>query len=478
MFLRIVTSGSTLEARWKRIQKAALTVTLLSQRDEDSNERLWYFPASLFEELQTLAPPDSLEAGSKAKPLSQAAFGRFGNPSITVSWKALVAIEAVTGSRPVASREVIPDLVHFQSPDGAYGSKVPRHPGYTYTINDCARHTAMALLIQMSFGSEQSSTSILGKFERLVRWLVGPAGLEEGGWAFEQSERSQKQGLGPTSTASCIMALSKFVQMCDRENLPHDLYELIRQKVVRSLAALVETSTSGTWDLRNEGLPLETRVAESAYIISCIRHAIRHGALEELEPQSMDILRKLQLGLISVGVPLKHGWPSGIGGLSISPAATVCALHALSDLDIQELPNEARELLGAAEQRMLSDVCRDNGWEFLRGWDWATLAELSIVKIGPMSPFESNKLFKKVSAVKVARSHGHLNRFVLRGLPAESRMPVEYCLTRGQRVAMNETMASKFRASTAEFLKKSSWSVWTTLVGIAVLFLLSKFGLK
>src|ERR1700685_3882388 len=90
-------SSTNTESEWRRIQRAALAVTCLSQRDEDSDERLWYFPSSLFEELQTLAPPASNEARLKAPPSSQASFRRFGNPSITVSWKALLAIETATG---------------------------------------------------------------------------------------------------------------------------------------------------------------------------------------------------------------------------------------------------------------------------------------------------------------------------------------------------------------------------------------------
>lgn len=341
MFLGNLTRRRGIEAKWKPIQKAALTVTLLSQRDEDREERLWYFPASLFEELQTLAPADSDEAGSKAKPLSQAAYGRFGNPSITVSWKALVAIEAATGARPVASRDVIRDLAGFQSPDGAYGSKVPRHPGFT--INDCARHTAMALLIQMSFGNEQSPIATYSKFERPVRWLVGKAALPEGGWAFEQSERSQSQGLGATSTVACIMALSKFVQMCGRGELEKDgLYTLIKDKVAQSFHALVTANISGTWDLRNEGLPFETRVAESSYIISGVRHAIRHAALSELAPRSAQMLRELQFDLLSVGIPLAHGWPSEVGGLTISLAATACALPGHRRANWRALPFPAR----------------------------------------------------------------------------------------------------------------------------------------
>jgi hypothetical protein len=464
--------------KWKRVQGAALSVVALSQRDEDPSERLWYLPTSLFEELQTLAPPGSVEAKARDEVHVDRAYRRFGYPSITVSWKALAAIATATSARPAAAREVIRGLKEFQSPDGAYGSKVPRQHGHT--INECARHTAMALLIQMDFGEDQTPASLIARFERPISWLLGPAALPEGGWAFEQSVRSQQEGLGGTSTVACIMALSRFAAICGPATLKaKGVYELIQEQVSKSLRALAAHRTSsGTWDLRNEGLPTETRVAESAYIVSGIRYAVRAGALASLDEEAPEILRDMQEGLLQVGLPLERGWPAEAAGLSVSPSATICALHALSDLKPHNLDTKERQLVAAAETRLLEELGRDNIWEFLRTWDWATLAELSSARVGPIGLSEWSKLYSTIVSVKQAKDASRLSRAVLRRLPMAARMAARYCLTRGLSIPLRDTLSSKMRSASSEFMQKSAWAAWTTLIGIVVGFLLSKLNLK
>jgi hypothetical protein len=468
---------------WKSIQLSAVTVLVLSRRDEEQNERLWYLPASRFEELQTLAPPGSEESKAKATFVPGSAFRKFGNPSITVSWKALAAIETATGTRPIEAREVIRDIAEFQSPAGAYGSKIVRKD-QNFSINENARHTAMALLVQMLFGADQGPVSIFSRFERLVRWMVSETVfLPGGGWSFEQSEVSKRQGLGATSTIACLMALCQFVKMCNRDQLEESgLFALIQDKVALSLQALVRARTSGIWDLRNEGLPLETRTAESAYVISGVRYAIRFGALAELTSGLIDAekaLRELQMDLVAVALPLGHGWPADVGGLSVSPAATICSLHALLGFPVQQLPAEQRSLINAAEERMLTDIRRDNGWEFLRTWDWATLAEISTAKIGPLARPEWNELLKSIAAVREAKSNGRLSKSVLRHLPVESRLPLRYCLTRGGAISLHDNLLANITSSSTEFIKRSSWGAWTAVISFFVGLLLAKYiGLK
>lgn len=474
----VLTRGRRLAAKWQSIQRAALAVVVLSQRDEDRNERLWYFPTSLFEELQTLAPQGSVEAALKDQTRVESAYRRFGNASITVTWKALTALMAGTGEAPAASRDVIRGLSEFQSADGAYGSKVPRQHGHT--INDCARHTAMALLIHMDFGEDRTPGAIMARFERPVRWLLGPAALGSGGWAFEQSSRSQQEGLGGTSTVACIMALARFVTVCGEGPLQaNGLLGLIKDKLSLSLGALASSRTaSGLWDLRNEGLPTETRVAESAYIISGIRYAINNGELLSLVNDASNVLLDMQRGLLDVGTPLEQGWPAESGGLSVSLAATVCALHALSDLKPEQLRDKDRKLILSAEERLVRDIVRDNAWEFLRSWDWATLVELASHKVGPVPALDLSRLSGALTKVSAAKANGRVSPATLRGVPTEARAAVRYCLTRGLRVPLRDTPSSKLRSASGEFVRKSGWVVWTVLISAAVGFLLSKLSLK
>jgi hypothetical protein len=465
--------------QWRQIQLAALSVLTLSRRDEEPNERLWYHPASRFEELQTLAPPGSEEIKAKAQFVPDRAFRKFGNASITVSWKALIAIETATDIRPIESREVIEDIAKFQSATTAnYGSKIHRKDR-NFSINENARHTAMALLVQMSFGEDQGPVTIFSRFERPVQWLITEAILPDGGWQFEQSEASKKQGIGATSTIACLMALCQFVKICNRAELKEaGLFEPIRDKVNLSLRALTAARVNGIWDLRNEGLAPETRIAESAYVVSGLRHAIRFGGLTELADGIIDvqqILRQLQLDLLSIAIPLGQGWPADVGGLSISPAATICSLHALSDLPLEGLPREMCALISAAEERILTDIRRDNGWEFLRTWDWATLAELSTAKIGPLAPSDWRALLKNIAAVHEAKSLGQLSKSVLRRLPPESISAVQYCLTRGGAISLRDSAASNITNSIAEFLKRSGWGLWTAVISFFVGLLLAKY---
>jgi hypothetical protein len=331
------------------------------------------------------------------------------------------------------------------------------------------------LLIQMSFGHEQSAHAILTKFETPIRWLVMEAILERGGWAFEQTARSQAEGLGATSTVACVMALSKFYQLCEGSEFEaSELGGTIRQKVSASLDELVAASNQGTWDLRNEGLPLETRVAESAYVISGLRHAIERAALLKLYPNAAEVLRHLQVSLLSVGLPLKHGWPSGLGGLSVSPAASICALHALIDFDRNTLPAEARSFLSAAESRILVDVCRDNGWEFLRTWDWATLAEISSTRIGPMMGFKWRRLAKSADLVQRAKQKQKVGHLTLWRLPKDSRGAIEYVLSRGGRVLLRDSIVTRAGRLSLDFFVRSSWAVWTAGIGLILGYVLSR----
>jgi hypothetical protein len=464
---------------WKHLQLAALSVLSLSRRDDQPNERLWYYPASRFEELQSLAPPGSEEFKAKAQFEPNNAFRKFGNASITVSWKALTAIEAATGMRPAQSSEIAQDVAEFRSPTtGNYGSKVYRKEG-NFTINENARHTAMALLTQMSFGTDQKPATTFSRFERPVRWLITNAILPDGGWAFEQTEESKRDGLGATSTIAGLMALSQFVKNCGRHKLIEaELFNPIREEVILSLRKLIAARKNGIWDLSNEGLPPETRVAESAYVISGLRHAIRYGNLGELVDGVIDveeILRRFQLDLLSIAVPLGYGWPANIGGLSISPAATICSLHAVCDLPPAMMTVEMRDLVQRADERLLADVRRDNGWEFLRTWDWATLAELTTARIGPVSLSEWRALSKGIAAVRDAKRLGRLSTSVLRRVPAEGRLAVHYCLTRGGTISVRHSLTSHVADAALELLKRTGWGIWTAGIGFFVGILLAKY---
>jgi hypothetical protein len=456
-------SSWALKRRWRPFQLAALALVLLSRRDDEPDERLWYFPSSQFEELQTLAPPGSEEAKYKASPMSGTAFRRFGNASVTVSWKSLVAIESAIGLRPVDAREVIRDLSGFQSPAGLYGSKRRRKDGVV-SINENARHTAMSLLVQMHFGEDRAPTSIYARFRRQIDWLLNEAMLPDGGWPFEQTEESKKEGLGATSTTACLMAISQFEKLCrlresDQRVLPSNLCE----NVTRSVKALLDARADGIWDLRNEGLPLETRVAESAYIISGIRHAMKFGALSSLVDERLDmraVLRALQSDLLSLAMPFGRGWPANIGGLSISSAATICALHAISGIEPSELNPAERELISNSENHVITSLTRDNGWELLRTWDWATLAEYASVKIGPLSSKEWSSFAKKIGSVRRAHMSGRLTPYVLYKVPSVSRSAVVYCLTRGRGLTAHHAIRPRVVSSFLEFAGKSFWVSW------------------
>jgi len=471
-------SRVALQTRWKPIQLAALSVLNLSRRDEETDERLWYFPVSRFEELQTLAPRNSKEWRTKAQFKPGTAYRKFGNCSITVSWKALIAIEATTGMRPAEASEVIRDLTGFQSPKGNYGSKAPRKDN-NVTVIENARHTAMALLVQMLFGSDQGSANLFARLERPVRWLVSDTvALPSGGWSFDQSEESKQQGLGATSTIACIMALSQFVKICCREKLETvGLFDVIRQKVIQALPELVVSRTDRIWDFRNEGLSSETRTAESAYVISGLRFAIQRGALLELVSPQLDasqILRSLQMDLLSIAAPLERGWPADVGGLSVAPAATICSLHALSDLSRANVPIEKYEIISAAEERMLSDLRRDSGWEFLRTWDWATLAEIATARVGPITYYESNTLMKRIAKVRDAKLSGRLSMLTLRHLHPDSRKPVRYCLTRGEAVPLKDSFAAVVMKVGSAFIQKSGFAVWSAIISFVVALILAK----
>ena len=350
----------------------------------------------------------------------------FGLPSISVSWKALSALSAATGLRPKAADSVLSALVQYRSSNMAYGSRSAVF-GAPLSINESPRHTGMAVLLRLLFSKDVNSVSLLQDLFPTIRWLID-VHLDGGGWSFEQKLR--EQGLGPITTAAALAGLCVFAKRMHGSQLLWDELKANLNHTVRTaFAALLKARVGTLWLNSNEGGAEVNQVADSSLIISLLSLSTDLGALEDIENGSARRVHQLKRDLISIS--LQDGWPGHIGGRTSVISASVCALQALSNMNVQQLTTSELARVRSAHNRVLSDFAKLDTWQNLRLWDWACLTELAVARVGSLKQSESAKLERVVVEIRTARANEAMSSHLLKRVSGNAGRAVLYSLTRG-----------------------------------------------
>ena len=302
--MALIASSETSET-WSEIRDGAFQVVLLTQRSDD----FWALPARPGELHDTWAPPGSRDHKVRSAEL-------FGHPSITVSFNALTAIAAASGSAPQwAVPPVLRAIDTFRAYDGGYGTPVRRMN--QVEINSVPRHTAMAAVAHLLFSPRGEPADLSAYLEPSIKWLLDSQ-RSKGGWPYE---RGGRPALGYLSTASALCALCLFLDL-GYAALP--LAKSIRVAVSKGYAELVNQGSRGIW--KGDGTPPHSQIVNSTFALRLLHLANRSGTLVGLTAGS-DGLDELVARFAEH--KREDGWPEMAGTGAADPVTSLSALHLM-----------------------------------------------------------------------------------------------------------------------------------------------------
>jgi len=338
------------ESDWAEIASASAFAVAALQRENG----LWAFPANdddrglVYAAAKTSEETDRLGAD-------------FGFESLTVTWNALEALTSLSAYiSPRLLARTIAEVRHCHAPDGGFGSRFVSYQGVR--INPATRHTSLALMIQLTFGSpaERQRTTL----KATVEWLLKQQRPElRGGWPFDEQTRDTVE---PMSTASCIAALAIYLNLT--HGMPAVERRAIEGAIKRGFTRLMRDRTIRFWAPRYDS----SHFRDNVFIFDMLDYALAKGNLARLVPKARTAFRALCEELLSHGQA--SGWPATWKGRSPSLSTTISVLYILKRQKITD-PRIESALRFIAKQLVKSDYPPD-----LTGWDWIMLGRLASEK--------------------------------------------------------------------------------------------------
>jgi hypothetical protein len=400
--------GNTLtdEATWIQIRDVSFQVVLLTQRAD----QFWALPTISDEVKKTHAPAGSLDATIRNQE-------PFGFPSITVTFNALEALAAASGSKPTW---VAPAALHaietFRGKHGGYGTPVPRKDGTGHNV--VPRHTAMAVVSNLNFSNDVPST-LIAHARPSIEWLLKNQ-LRLGGWPYDYS--NPEPMLGFLSTASAICALCHFL---DCEPTQSALTRGARRAIPKSYDALVGTRHSGVWD--GDGSTSDSQIDNAAFGLRLLKLADRRGRLSSLVPEHSPSLNQI-IGDFSRTM-IDGGWPDRVGEKPISPTSSISGLQLVIET-ASHAGLDSNALL-AVERTILASWKSDELPLAMEAWHWECLALLASAKAGPMSSAAQQTYRSRCEKVRRRWMTGKIRKSDLSDFRGNTKLALEFALTEG-----------------------------------------------
>lgn len=394
------------EAIWSQIRDNAFQMVLLTQRADD----FWAIPTTRDEAGKTWAPDGALEDAIRKR-------DRFGHPSITVTFNALTALAAASGSPATwAAPAALRAIETYRGKHGGYGTPVARKDGNEH--NAVPRHTAMAIVSNLIFSSEIPST-LNAHLSSPIEWLLKNQ-LRLGGWPYDRSDPASS--LGFLSTASAICALCLYL---DREPGQGRLDRSARRAVARGYDALAASRHSGVWD--GDGAPPDSQIDNSAFALRLLCLADRAGRLSSLVSERSCPLDQLVAEFSRT--LLVGGWPERVGEKVVSPACSISGLQLVLEagnpagLDVGQLSAVERTILGSWKSGELPLA--------MEAWDWECLALLASAKIGPMSSTTLQLCRRRCAQIRGRWLAGKITRSDIRYFRGNVKSALHFALAEG-----------------------------------------------
>jgi hypothetical protein len=355
-----MTSSTSDEAIWSQIRDNSFQMVLLTQRADD----FWAIPTTRDEAGKTWAPDGTLDAALRKRE-------RFGHPSITVTFNALTALAAASGSPAAwAAPTALRAIESYRGKHGGYGTPVARKDGNER--NAVPRHTAMAIVTNLIFSREIPS-ALNAHLRSPIEWLLKNQ-LRLGGWPYDRSDPASSLGFLSTSSAICALCL-----YLDREPGQGRLDRSAKRAITKAYDALIAIRHLGVWD--GDGSPPDSQIVNSAFALRLLCLADREGRLSSLVSEHSCPLNRLVAEFSRT--LLEGGWPDRVGEEVVRPVSSISGLQLVLATGNPAGLNAGQ--LRAVEQTILRSW---KGGELplaMEAWDWECLALLASAKIGPMS---------------------------------------------------------------------------------------------
>lgn len=425
---------------WRSLAKVALPVVMCSQRESG----LWSLPTSDVDRTRLYARAGTKEARFRLS-------DPFGSDSITVTWRALHALRQAFGTIPP---EVITSALRgvedLRSRSGAYGR---RREGWKadQAVNESARHTAMGMLVQLSFGDLVSPVARLHDSLPTVKWLLD-AQLPDGGWAYQQAHL--ENGAEPLSTAYVLYALSLFADRAgDSAIQEFGLEEALVRALGSGFSKLVLMRGDTIWrfehDQRDTEIADATDVAWMLLQTSDSRFAAR--ALTNGKPIAVDAASWI------VKQCLAKGMPAQLGGRISSASASIHTLLLSRYLPPDQCSPEVLRNIALLEGAVLAFAGQRDFWRRMGAWNWAVLAELCARQSGITNTFDASLVEASLKVRQAGFSGGLLKQDVSSWrspIPTASGPPILYALSRGRPDQVPSTRLE------AAYSSLPTWSRW------------------
>jgi hypothetical protein len=414
-------------------------MVLLTQRADN----FWAIPTTRDEVGKTSAPEGTPDAAIHKEE-------RFGYASITVTFNALAALAAASGSPAAWSTpDALRAIESHRGKHGGYGTPIGRKDGNEH--NAVPRHTAMAIVSHLVFSSEIRS-ALGAHLSSPVEWLLKNQ-LRQGGWPYDRSDPSSS--LGFLTTASAICALCLFL---DHESGKGRLSHSAKRAIAKGYDRLIAERHSGVWD--GDGSTPDSQIDNAAFALRLLCLADRAGTLSSLTSERSCPVRQL-VAEFSRTVA-KGGWPERIGARTVSPPASISALQVV--LQTGNPGGLEAGKLSAVEQTILSSWKRGELPLAMEAWDWQCLALLASAKAGPMPTAAQQLGRSRCARIRSRWLSGTIRRSDLKHFQGDVRISLEFALTKGGTLP---------RHGFIEYGKKISSKVADALLVRAVIWLLA-----
>jgi hypothetical protein len=412
-------------AKWTEIRDRAFHVVLLTCREDG----FWALPTVRSEVRDTYSVPGAPEDNIRKS-------DKFGSPSITVSFNALTALASVLGAIPrLTADQTLAQIDTHRGRHGGYGSLTQRMN--QWEVNAVPRHTAMAVIAHLEFGSGDAPDSLRKHLAPSISWLLSNQS-KSGGWPYDWT--NPPHALGFLSTASAICALKMYLSLLgdgDRQ-----FTKLIPKAISKALVALATEQKDGVWS--GDGSPLDKQVRDTAFALRLLQKVNREGQLDRLTPASSNLVGTMVERF--AGGALNDGWPKRAGENVSNVAGSVSALAVILDAgDSAGIPPEKLRLVDAT---ILKSWKTGDAPQHLAAWDWQCLAILASRVSGPITGSQATVIENSCQTLRAKLLIRKLKQNDLKKIDGSIRETVTFALTAGtgfQSVPIHQQFLSSLR---------------------------------
>ena len=393
--------------KWSEIRDAALHVVLLTRRSEG----FWALPTVDTELGDTYSvagtPEEKIRNGDK-----------FGSPSITVSYNALCGLTDALGSRSRAiAAQTLAKIEDHRGKHGGYGSLVPRM--HQRIVNAVPRHTAMAIIAQLEFGSGDAASAVQRHLEPSIHWLLDNQ-LKSGGWPYDRT--NPQPVLGFISTASSICAIQMFLDKfgpIDRKT-----NSKARSAIALAVAALTNNQRDGVWNGDNDGSPPDKQVRDVAFALRLLLKANLNSHNSDASINITSMVERFS------AIALEDGWPNAVTSHQKNIAASASGLAVLIDSkNCVGMPPEKVRLI---EKGIIDCWGAGEAPPHLAAWDWQCLLFLSNKLSAPLSDSQALMIQRNCERIRTKWLSGKLTDRDVSKLTEKIRDVIVFSLTEGE----------------------------------------------